>query len=557
MSTATTYILGHRNPDADSICAAIAYANFKHLIGQTECVAARCGNSNARIDAILHRFDTPLPLFLGDVTPRVRDIMVTDLIKARSDATCAEVLELIEHYDVRILPVTDSVNRLDGFISVFQLGEFFIPKLLEPRAMQRVHSDLKSIAASLKATILHQAEGKNEPTDLYVEVGAMDLASFDRFSDREKILPEQLIVVVGDREEIQRKSIEAGVHLLVISDGLEVKDEILDLAREQNVHLIVSPYDPATTAWAIRSASTIDHLVERDFYPFKPDIRLAEARRKVSSINASAFMVVNSQNELLGIFTRTDLLKPVPTNIILVDHNELSQAVPGAAEVNILEIIDHHRLGNLHTQQPILFINEPVGSTCTIIADLFRRESLVPSPEIAGLMMSGIISDTLNLHSPTTTGKDEEIIKWLSPIAGIDNDKLADLIFSSGSVILDNDPEKVIRSDFKSYTEFGIRFSVSQVEELGFENFKDHSEELIEALKDVRKTEGFYFSSLLVTDINTQNSLLVIAGNREFIDQIPYPVVQKNEIFDLPGIVSRKKQLIPFLTGLLRILQPN
>jgi manganese-dependent inorganic pyrophosphatase len=233
----------------------------------------------------------------------------------------------------------------------------------------------------------------------------------------------------------------------------------------------------------------------------------------------------------------------------------MTQAVPGADEVTIAEIIDHHRLGSLNTQQPILFINEPVGSTCTIVADLFRREGLTPSPEIAGIMMSGIISDTLHLNSPTSTEKDASLLDWLSTIAGVNSGELASTIFSSGSVILATSPEKVIRSDFKIYEDLGVRFSVSQVEELGFGNFWLHARALATALQKVSEAEGLAFSSLLITDINTQNSLLLVKGDAEFINHVTYPHVEQNEIFDMPGVVSRKKQLIPYITSVLREMQ--
>ncbi len=552
--SAPTYIIGHRNPDADSICSAIAYADLKHRLGQTDCAAARCGNSNARIDAILQQFGLPLPLFLGDVTPRVKDIMITGVVKARAGATCFEALELIDDHDVRFLPVVDEEDVLQGYLSVFQLGEFFIPRPREPREMRRVHTSVAAIVRALQARVLHLANG-DEVEDLFVRVGAMDIRSFGRVSEKEGIPPERSIIVVGDRTDIQKKSIDLGVKLLVITGGLEVDADVEETARSKDIGLIISPFDSATTAWIIRAASTVDRLIERSPVTMRPDMRLADVRRRAGALNVPAFPVVDENKRLLGIFTKTDLLKPVPTNLILVDHNELSQAVPGAAEVNILEIVDHHRLGNQPTQQPILFLNEPVGSTCTIVADLFRRHGETPAPAIAGVMMAGIISDTLHLNSPTATDKDRQLLSWLEGLAGVSSEKLAHVIFSSGSVIIDLEPDKVVRSDFKVYEEFGVRFSISQVEELGFSNFWDHADELLAALRRLHQSERLWLAALLITDINTQNSLLVTVGDPEFIDQIPYPAVRKNEIFDLPGIVSRKKQVVPFITGILRTLE--
>jgi len=263
-------------------------------------------------------------------------------------------------------------------------------------------------------------------------------------------------------------------------------------------------------------------------------------------------MVTSEDGTLLGILTKSDLLKPVPTHLVLVDHNELTQAVPGADEVTVTEIIDHHRLGPMATPQPILFINEPVGSTCTIIADLFRRQQLTPAPNLAGIMMAGLISDTLLLQSPTSTAKDADVLNWLQSLAGLKAQELAQLIFSSGSVILASPPDKVVRSDFKVYDEDGVRFAVSQVEELGFDNFWQHAKALAAALADVRSSEKLAFAALLVTDINTQNSLMLVKGDSELIRRISYSHVEQDEIFDLPGVVSRKKQLIPYFTSLIK-----
>ena len=549
-----TYVVGHRNPDADSICSAIAYAAFKEARGASGHVAARCGNSNARIDAILERFHQPLPLYLSDVTPRVCDLMVSDVISIPQEATCAEALELIEGHDIRVLPVLAPDRRVVGTVSVFHLGGFFTPNVRDPKRMRQVRTRLADIARALKAKVLHLVD-ETLIEDLFVRIGAMDIRSFGKFSDQENIPARQSIIIVGDRWDIQQRSIQIGVRLLVVTGGLPVDDEVAEQARARGVSLIVSPYDSATTAWVIRTATTIEHLIDRKFPSLDVDTRISDVRKKVATSPAAAFLVLADDGRLEGILTKTDILKPVKTRLVLVDHNEMTQAVTGANEVTITEVIDHHRLGTLNTAQPILFINEPVGSTCTIVGDLFRRDNLTPSPDLAGIMMAGIISDTLNLNSPTSTEKDGATLGWLAPIAGVDPRGLAEAIFSSGSVILASAPEKVVRSDYKVYDEEGVRFAVAQVEELGFGNFWLHAKPLSLALEQLRAAERLLFAGLLVTDINTQNSLLLVKGDADMIARISNPHVEKDQIFDLPGIVSRKKQLIPYLTGLLKELQ--
>ncbi len=546
----STYIIGHKNPDADAICSAIAYANLKILQGHKGYIPARCGNTNARIDTILQKFSQPTPLFVGDVSPLVKDIMVRDVVHIHEDATLFEALQLIDKYDVRVLPVTDENKQLKGYLSIFQMGDYFIPKFQQPRAMRQVHTSINDVVTTLKADVIFVRD-EDSLEDMYVKIGAMDIRSFGKFTRSDAIPSNETIIIVGDRWDIQQRSIQIGVRLLVITGSLGVDQEVIDLAREKGVSLIISPYDSATTAWTIRTASRISKLVESNSVVFGPDQRLNQVSRRIANSNAQAFMVTGEGDRLIGLFTKTDVLKPNKTNLILVDHNEMSQAVPGASDVNIKEVIDHHRLG-INTAQPIRFINDPVGSTCTIIAQLFRQSNIEPNPEIAGIMMSGIISDTLNLTGPTATDQDTEVISWLEKIAGIQSSELAMEIFNSGSIILSMVAEEVICSDQKFYEENDFRFSVAQIEELGFRNFWDHSEELSEALENFVAREDLDFACVLITDINHHNSLLLAKGDDEFINNISYPSVQKGLIYDLKGIVSRKKQLIPFITATLK-----
>ena len=548
-----TYVIGHRNPDADSICSAIAYAAFKQARGEHGYIAARCGNSNARIDAILERFRTPLPLYLSDVSPRVHDLMTVNPIAVNLGATCAEALNLIDRHGLNVLPVVSSDNRATGTLTLAQLGHFFIPRIDQPRAMRSVRTSLARIVQSLQASVLHLTDG-DRLEELFVRIGAMDIGTFWKISEREEIPAGKSIIIVGDRADVQRRAIELGIRALIISGNLPVDPAITALARERGVSILVSTQDTATTSWFVRTASTIERLVDRDFSALNPDARIADVRKRFAQHAPHAMMVTSEDDTLLGILTKSDLLKPVPTRLVLVDHNELTQAVPGADEVTITEILDHHRLGPMTTAQPILFVNEPVGSTCTIVAELFRRHDLAPAPNLAGIMMAGLISDTLLLQSPTSTTKDADILNWLQSHAGIKAEDLAKLIFSSGSVILASPADKVVRSDFKVYDEEGVRFAVSQVEELGFDNFWQHAKALAAALAGLRASERLAFAALLITDINTQNSLMLVKGDPEFIRRISYAHVEQDEVFDLTGVVSRKKQLIPYLTDLLKAM---
>jgi manganese-dependent inorganic pyrophosphatase len=274
-------------------------------------------------------------------------------------------------------------------------------------------------------------------------------------------------------------------------------------------------------------------------------------REEALSSGYLAFPVLNGEGRTVGILSKTDFLKTVTRKLILVDHNELSQAVQGADEVEIIEIIDHHRIGALVTQQPILFRNEPVGSTSTIVADCFFRGGVEMPRGIAGLLLAGIVSDTLNLTSPTTTSRDAEILKQLEQLSSVNAREFTEKLFASGSLLTLKSAPQAIQTDCKEYAENNVKFSVAQIEEIGFEQFWKRKDELLAALETYRAGRAYYFSTLLVTDVTTQNSLLLVVGDEKFIKRINYPRLGPG-IYELRDVVSRKKQLLPFLTHCLR-----
>jgi manganese-dependent inorganic pyrophosphatase len=544
-------VIGHRNPDTDAICSAIGYAEFKRRTGMTEAVAARCGDTNDRIDFVLNTFGVPAPKFVADVSPKISDVMQRKILSVRPDATAADALRLMDEKNLRILPVMDAEQKCRGLLSLFKLSKFLFPAVSRHPGQQNsreVLSSLASLAQTLDGKLVVGIDAERED-ELILMIGAMGLESFAARLD--KFPPEQCCVIVGDRWDIQNVAIREGVRVLIVTGGIEVEPKTVEAAQKKNVSVITSPHDTATTASLCRAAVAVRHVLNEEFLCFRENAPLAAVREEATASGYLAFPVLDGEGQMIGILSKTDFLKTVTRKLILVDHNELSQAVQGADEVEIIEIIDHHRIGALATQQPILFRNEPVGSTCTIVADCFFRQGVELPRPIAGLLLAGVVSDTLNLTSPTTTSRDAEVLKKLEQISQVNAREFTEKLFASGSLLTLKPAPQAVATDCKEYSENGVKFSVAQIEEIGFEQFWKRKDELLAALEDYRAKRAYLFSTLLVTDVATQSSLLLVVGEEKFIKRIDHPRLEPG-IYELRDVVSRKKQLLPYLTHCLR-----
>jgi manganese-dependent inorganic pyrophosphatase len=544
-------VIGHRNPDTDAICSAIGYAEFKRRTGLPEAVAARCGDTNDRIDFVLNTFGVPAPKFVADVSPKISDVMQKKILSVRPDSTAADALRLMDEKNLRILPVMDAEQKCRGLLSLFKLSKFLFPAVSRHAGQhnsREILSSLSSLARTIDGELVVGIDAERED-ELILMIGAMGLESFAARLD--KFPPEKSCVIVGDRWDIQNVAIREGVRVLIVTGGITVEPKTVEAARKNNVSVITSPHDTATTASLCRAAVAVRHVLNEEFLCFRENAPLAAVRDEAMSSGYLAFPVLNSEGETVGILSKTDFLKTVSRRLILVDHNELSQAVQGADEVEIIEIIDHHRIGAMATQQPILFRNEPVGSTSTIVADcFFRNEVELPKP-IAGLLLAGIVADTLNLTSPTTTSRDVEVLKKLEIIASVNAREFTEKLFASGSLLTLKPAPQAVTTDCKEYEDSKVKFSVAQIEETGFEQFWKRKDELLGALEGYRASKAYLFSTLLVTDVATQSSLLLVTGDEKFIRRIDYPRLEPG-IYELRDVVSRKKQLLPYLTHCLR-----
>ena len=548
-----TIVIGHKNPDMDSICSAIAYAELKRLTGQSEVVAARAGNTNERIDFVLGKFGVEAPLLINDLSPRVSDVMEPRVISVRGDSPVYDALQLIDKKRLRGLPVVDEMNRCLGLLSAFMINHHLFPPREEASSTRIVTASLADIVTTFGGALV-TGSLTAQPEEKFLMVGAM---AQDSFAPRLKQHHHRKVVLfVGDRPHIQEMAIAARVHAIVVTGGLPIDEEIRAKARAADVTVISSPHDTATSVLLARGAVRVERMIESDYRSFQPDTLLEEARQLAAGSAAFIFPVIDEHGLLVGILSKSDFLKDIPRQLILVDHNELAQAVRGAEKVPIIEILDHHKLGGFSSDSPILFWNNPVGSTSSIVAMCYQQLGIPIPPHIAGLLMAGVVSDTLNLTSPTTTPVDCDLLHRLSKLAGVSPDDLAGQIFSVGSPLLTMTPEQAITADCKPYEESGHRFSVAQIEELSFAHFHEKSDALLAALDAYRKREALLFAALLVTDINTQTSMLLVQGSDAFLQKIDYPQ-QSPHVWELAGIVSRKKQLLPYLLHCLAAMNAS
>lgn len=546
-----TWVIGHKNPDTDAICSAIAYADLLRQTRIPSAEAACCGPPNQRTEWVLGEAGIGRPKLMPDVYLRAEDICRSDVATAKITDTVIEAYRQMTALNYRSLPVAGECGSLIGMVALQDLLALLIPETGRGEGARTVNASTRNISRTLGGDFVNETEHCDEEKDyLMMVAGSSEPVMSERIA---RYPSEQLIIITGDRVGVQLHAVEAGVRCLVITSGFSPSTAIIEAAKTANTAIIVTDHDTAATTQLIRGARSIQGAVSDDYVDFHPDVRLPIIKEKIKSLrNQTLFPVCDPETKkLLGVFSRTDLVNPDRPKLVLVDHNEFSQAVAGADEAQIIEVIDHHRLsGNLITKEPVQFINLAVGSTCTIVGNSFRINKLSPTKSTALCICAGIISDTLNLTSPTTTELDTEILAWASEIAGINVDKFKDFFFAAGSVLRRSDIKQAVGSDRKEFEESGYRLSISQVEEIGFDYFWPCRGALQEELRKLLSERRLDFACLMVTDITLNDSLLLVEASADIRGRISYPKKDPH-LFNLKGVVSRKKQLFPYISSVL------
>lgn len=548
MSKDTVYVIGHRNPDTDSICSAIGYAELCRRQGRANVFPARAGEVNRQTEFVLEALGVAPPERLADVFPRMRDVLDSAPVTVAGEAPLVQALEIMRRRDIRLLPVIDGDGRPLGALILKRLTEeIFLAG--ESGGIRRVLTSPASIQACLGARALCRFAAEDE-SELDIYVGAMAADTFRRHLAETD--PTRAVVLTGDRAEIQHDAIAKGVRVLVVTGGLPIAEDVVQAARAGGVTLLSSPRDTAASVLLARLSTPVRHLADAGVPTVALDDRVEELRRLLLRGNAPGAMVLGRDGRLTGVVTKTNLLRPSSLKLVLVDHNELSQAVAGADQVEILEVIDHHRLGNFHTELPIRFINQPLGSTCSVVATLYRQAGETPSAQVAGLLLAGLLSDTVLLKSPTTTAIDQELALWLGGLAGRDPAAFGRSIFEASSALgAYPSVPALLTADFKEYEAAPWRFGIGQVEVVTLEEFHGRREALSAGLEELCRERRLHLAGLLVTDIVAQSSLLLVRGAVDLLELIAYPRLAP-ELFELKGVLSRKKQLIPHLLRAFR-----
>jgi manganese-dependent inorganic pyrophosphatase len=553
MNKTTVYVSGHKNPDSDSICSAYALAALRNITDPKESyLPVRCGNINNQTKFIFDFAEAEIPPLLKDIYPKVSDVMVRDVISVRIDDPVIKVLSAVASAGIQSVPIVDAGNRFMGLVGEKELIGLFIQRDVDKRPIYHFYA--WHIPEAIKGSVL--LKGEYGEFEAAIMVGSMpkgvsmehiDLAGAGR-----------TILVTGNRPGIISLAAQSDIPAIVIT-GITDKEEIKTDFSGYRGWVYLSSLDSAETIRRLILASPVRNIMntfnagssEGGVSVVMADDYIDSARELLLNSRQRLLPVVNSESVLMGVLTRSNILTRFKNRLILVDHNEPSQAIDGVETAAVIEIVDHHRLGAVKTDLPLTYYSKPVGSTCTLVYELYQAAKIVPSVTAGKLLLSGIISDTMMLKSPTATAADKTALEELSAIAGVDWQEVGKAIFGATDSLSARSPENIIAADFKIYDEFGVSFGIGQAETITMADYEEARVSLAAELEKQRSAHRLDWAMLMITDIILEESILLCTpferGERLFSYRLILP-----HSFHLPGVLSRKKQLLP---EILRILE--
>lgn len=539
------WVVGHKNPDTDSICAAIAYAYLKNQTEGKEHVAKRAGNINEETRYVLNYFGTKEPELVTFAGAQIKDISIRKTAGVSSQISLKRAWELMKKLEVVTLPVTNQFGKVEGIIVTKDIATSYMD-VLDNRALSQARTQYRTIAETLDGEVYAGNEHAH-----FVRGKVVVATSNPEYMAN--VIEDDDLVILGDREEAQLQAIQLNASCIVIGGGLEVDEEVKRLADRSDCVIITTPFDTFSAARLINQSMPIkQYMTKKNLITFEIDDYVDDVKEEMAKVRHRDFPVLNETGNYVGMISRRNLMSMQKKQIILVDHNEKSQAVEGISEAEILEIIDHHRLGSLETISPVYFRNQPLGCTSTIIYQMYQEKGVEIPKQIAGLLLSAIISDTLMFRSPTCTPLDKSVAKSLAQIAEIDIEEHAKNMFRAGSDFKNKTTEQIFYQDFKVFHTNDCDFGVAQISAMDREELDKLGEQLRAFMIQVLGEKRLDMVYVMLTDILEESSKVIFAGNDA--GRLLASAFKKQEDEEgilLPGIVSRKKQLIPQLMNTL------
>ena len=539
------YVIGHKNPDTDSICSAIAYANLKNKITGEKYIAKRAGEVNGETAYVLDKFQVSVPSLLDNVHLQVKDMDIRHIEGVSGHMSIKDAWARMKDENIKTLPVTRG-EKLEGLITIGDIATSYM-EVYDNNILATARTQYRNIVKTLDGTLISGNEhGYFLNGKVVIAASSPDLM--------ENFIEKDDLVILGNRYESQLCAIEMDASCLVICQGANISKTIKKMAEERDIVIIQTPHDTFTAARLINQSIPVKYFMSRDNLEiFHLNDYVEHVKEVMSKTKYRDFPILDNKGKFCGFLSRRRLMTSRKKQVILVDHNEKSQAVNGIEEAEVQEIIDHHRLGNIETMGPVFFRNQPVGCTATIVYQMYKENDVEITPTIAGLLCSAIISDTLLFRSPTCTSLDEKVAKKLGKIAGINLEEQAQAMFKAGSSLAGKTAEDICFQDFKQFTVNDMVFGVGQLNSMSKEELQEVKEMLTPYLPEVLEKNGVQMVFFMLTDILDESTELLCCGAKakEYIIDA-FDLKEDSEKMILKGVVSRKKQLIPTLVSELQ-----
>ena len=544
------YVIGHKNPDTDSICSAISYSYLKNVLserdnGPYQYIASRAGHINEETQYVLKYFNADAPVYISDIRPQVSDIDISRPAGIDPELSLKNAWYLMRRDSIVSLPILDE-NKLDGIITIGDIA-YSDMDVYDNMILSEARTSYRNIVETIDGEmIVGDLDGTFDEGKVIIAAANPDVL--------ESFIEPHDLVLLSNRYEAQLCAIEMDAQCIIICTGAVVSKTIRKMASEHNCRVIVSPYDTYTVARLLNHSMPVRHFMTRDnLTTFRTTDFVEDIQNVMATKRFRDFPITDAQGNYVGMISRRHLIGLDRKRMILVDHNEKTQAVDGFEDAEILEIIDHHRLGNIETTAPLFFRNQPVGCTATIVTQMYMENNIDIPAQIAGLLCSAILSDTLMFRSPTCTPVDRLIAEKLASIADIEIEEYAMNMFDAGSNLRAKSAKEIFYQDFKKFSDAKTNFGVGQISAMNREELAACAEKLLPYMEEVRSSYGLDMVFFMLTNIITESTQLLMVGDMsKDVIEGAFGVDEENHIAILPGVVSRKKQLIPSILNQLQ-----